>query len=88
MFCSILVFKNYLLATVHRAEITGHPEFLLAIVDALGASASSVQVEWPLHPRTRVAFQRTGRVAELSRRITLIDPVGYMDMVQLKNMPL
>lgn len=77
--------KNYLLATVHRAENTDHPERLLVIVDALAALASSVQVVWPLHPRTRAALQSTGQVAELSRRITLIDPVGYMDMVQLEK---
>jgi len=77
--------KNYLLATVHRAENTDRPERLAAIVDALESSASSVKVVWPLHPRTRAVLLNAGRLAQLSRSITLIDPVGYLDMVQLEK---
>lgn len=77
--------KNYILATIHRAENTDHPVRLGAIVDALEASAGDVRVVWPLHPRTRAALHRMGRLSQLAERITLIDPVGYMDMVQLEK---
>lgn len=42
----------------------------------------------PLHPRTRAARQLSGRLEALAGRVTLIEPVGYLDMVQLENMPL
>jgi UDP-GlcNAc3NAcA epimerase len=77
--------KNYLLATMHRAENTDHPERLAAIVDALEAMAETLPVVWPLHPRTRAALQRAGRLEKLSQRVTLIEPVGYLDMVQLEK---
>lgn len=77
--------KNYLLATIHRAENTDHPERLVAIVDALEAIAESLPVVWPLHPRTRAVLQQAGRLDKLSRCLTLIDPVGYLDMVQLEK---
>ncbi len=77
--------KNYLLATIHRAENTDHPERLAAIVDALEATAESLPVVWPLHPRTRAVLQLAGRLDLISQRIMLIDPVGYLDMVQLEK---
>lgn len=77
--------KNYLLATIHRAENTDHPERLAVIVDALEAMAESLPVVWPLHPRTRAVLQRADRLEKLSQCITLIEPVGYLDMVQLEK---
>lgn len=77
--------KNYLLATIHRAENTDHPERLAAIVDALEATAKKLSVVWPLHPRTRAVLDQSGRLDELPRCVTLIEPVGYLDMVQLEK---
>jgi UDP-GlcNAc3NAcA epimerase len=77
--------RGYVLATVHRAENTDHPQRLAAIVDALEAVAQRLPVVWPLHPRTRGVLQREGRLARLSSRVRLIDPVGYLDMVQLER---
>lgn len=77
--------KNYVLATVHRAENTDHPERLAAIVDALIATAKTLPVVWPLHPRTRVVLQQAGRLDILAEAVHLIEPVGYLDMVQLEK---
>lgn len=77
--------NTYLLATIHRAENTDHPVRLAAIIDALEATAESLSVLWPLHPRTRAVLEQTGRLDKLSRCVTLIEPVGYMDMVQLEK---
>jgi UDP-GlcNAc3NAcA epimerase len=76
---------SYVLATVHRAENTDSPERLGAIVDALDSIAKNIRVVWPMHPRTRAVLQRGGRLEQLSRQVTLIDPVGYLDMVQLEK---
>ena len=77
--------KDYMLATIHRAENTDHPERLAAIVDALEAMAEDLPVVWPLHPRTRAVLQQAGRLDGLTRRATLIEPVGYLDMAQLEK---
>lgn len=76
---------GYVLATVHRAENTDSPERLAAIVDALDAVAKNARVVWPMHPRTRAVLLREGRLERLAKRVTLIDPVGYLDMVQLEK---
>lgn len=76
---------SYVLATVHRAENTDNLERLTAIVDALEVTAESIRVVWPLHPRTRAVLLQTGRLERLSRNVTLIEPVGYLDMVQLEK---
>lgn len=77
--------KGYVLATIHRAENTDHPQRLSAIVDALTATARSLPVVWPLHPRTRAVLQKAGRLDALAKAVHLIDPVGYLDMVQLEK---
>lgn len=77
--------KEYILATIHRAENTDHPERFSAIVDALDATAAKIPVVWPLHPRTRNILIQAGRFEKLAERVTLIEPVGYLDMVQLEK---
>ena len=77
--------KQYVLATIHRAENTDHPERLSAIVDALEETAAQIPVVWPLHPRTRNILIQAGRFEKLAERVMLIEPVGYLDMVQLEK---
>jgi UDP-GlcNAc3NAcA epimerase len=73
---------SFILATVHRAENTDDPVVLERIMKELGTVAEQYPVIFPIHPRTRA------KLAELSvkvRNVTLIDPVGYLDMVQLEK---
>jgi UDP-GlcNAc3NAcA epimerase len=73
--------RPYVLATIHRAENTDDPECLAAILDALGKVARELPVVFPVHPRTRARLTAAqGNVPG----IVLIDPVGYLDMVQLE----
>jgi UDP-N-acetylglucosamine 2-epimerase len=73
---------QYVLATVHRPENTGHPERLEAIISAL--EASPLPVLFPVHPRTRPLLSATGMRAAGSQ-ILLMDPVGYLDMLALQR---
>jgi UDP-GlcNAc3NAcA epimerase len=75
----------YVLATVHRVENTDHPARLQAILDGLEAVAQQLPVVWPMHPRTRGVLHSMGRLATLSPQLRLLDPVGYLDMVQLEK---
>lgn len=77
--------KEYVLATVHRAENTDDSARLAAIVNAFTAFASDMPVVWPLHPRTRGVLARQGALDVLKKNVIVIDPVGYLDMVQLEK---
>jgi UDP-GlcNAc3NAcA epimerase len=77
--------KGYVLATIHRAENTDHPQRLDVIVEALIATAQTLPVVWPLHPRTRAVLQKAGKLELLTTAVHLIEPVGYLDMVQLEK---
>ena len=54
-------------------------------MSTLETVAKQWPVVWPLHPRTRGILNRTGRIEHLPNNIRLIDPVGYLDMVQLEK---
>jgi UDP-GlcNAc3NAcA epimerase len=76
---------NYALVTVHRAENTDNPCRLATIVEALKRVAQSLSVVWPVHPRTRRILQELGITPSAQPNLHLIDPVGYLDMVQLEK---
>lgn len=71
---------GFVLATMHRAENTDAPERLAAIITALDSVALSTPVVLPMHPRTRGVLAQRGIHL---RHITLIDPVGYLQMLWL-----
>jgi UDP-GlcNAc3NAcA epimerase len=73
--------KEYILATVHRAENTDVPERLKAIVQ--GMADSGRQIVLPVHPRTKARMQASGLT--LPENVIAIDPVGYLDMVMLEK---
>ncbi len=75
---------GYVLVTVHRAENTDDVARLGAIIDGLLRVAKRVPVLWPLHPRTRRALEASDNYERLANHVALIDPVGYLDMVQLE----
>lgn len=71
--------EHFILATLHRAENTDNPEKLAAIVEALNQLHAQHRVIVPVHPRTRAILEKLN----LAVAFTLIDPVGYFDMIQL-----
>lgn len=77
---------GYVLATVHRAENTDHAEHLEVIVAALIATGQKLPVVWPLHPRTRGVLRHKGMLDRLTASgVRLIEPVGYLEMLQLER---
>ena len=73
----------FVLATVHRQENTDDAGRLAAIFG--GLARAGVPVVAPLHPRTRAALARAGLLAEAEARLRLIEPVGYLDMLELER---
>ncbi|USZ68099.1 UDP-N-acetylglucosamine 2-epimerase (non-hydrolyzing) [Halorussus salilacus] len=74
---------EYVLATVHRAANTDDPDRLAAILDAL--AEDSREVVLPAHPRTVERMEEYGIYDDAETRLTLTDPVGYLDFVRLQD---
>jgi UDP-GlcNAc3NAcA epimerase len=70
--------NDYILCTIHRAENTDNTSRLKAIFFALNKISKDRQVILPLHPRTRKIIQTLGLN---TNNITVIDPVGYLEMI-------
>jgi UDP-GlcNAc3NAcA epimerase len=77
--------KAYVLATIHRAENTDDPERLAAVFGGLARLAAEVPVVVPLHPRTRKALSALPCGTIATQALSLIEPVGYLDMVLLEQ---
>jgi len=73
--------EKFVLATIHRQENTDHPEKLKNIVEGLNQIHRQIRVIVPLHPRTRKILQQLSIVPEF----TIIEPVGYFDMLMLEK---
>jgi UDP-GlcNAc3NAcA epimerase len=72
---------GYQLLTVHRAENVDRPDLLRSLLR--GVTESELRVVFPVHPRTRAALAAGG--IEPGPNVTLIDPVGYLDMLVLEE---
>ncbi|WP_442765453.1 non-hydrolyzing UDP-N-acetylglucosamine 2-epimerase [Sulfurospirillum cavolei] len=78
----ILHVKNdFVLCTIHRAENTEDNTRLKSIFEALNEIAKQRQIVLPIHPRTRNVLK--AQKYQLSPNITLIEPVGYLEMIWL-----
>lgn len=76
---------DYAVLTLHRPSNVDEHDNLAGIVNALEEVARRMPVVFPVHPRTRKKLsefelsERVGRIASLQ----LIDPLGYIDFLQL-----
>jgi len=70
--------EQYYLATIHRAENTDHPEILEHLL--LAFSWLQLPVVLPIHPRTRKVI---AGIIKIPSNVILIDPLGYLEMLQL-----
>ena len=72
--------NDFILCTIHRAENTDDEQRLRAIFEALEEIAQEKQIILPLHPRTKKILENL----DLNfQNLTIIDPVGYLEMVWL-----
>jgi len=71
--------SNFVLATIHRQENTDDLVKLESIFEGLESIAKEMQVVLPLHPRTKNILEKN----KLKYDVTIIEPVGYFDMLEL-----
>ena len=72
---------SYALATIHRSGNVDDKEKLSAILEGLKRTDFSIVL--PMHPRTEkmiAAFQ-----LQIPKNIQVIEPIGYLDMLQLEK---
>lgn len=73
--------KGFLLCTLHRAENTDDLTRLKSILGALNELAKETDIVLPLHPRTAKFIKQNN----IPLDFTPIEPVGYLDMIELLN---
>jgi UDP-GlcNAc3NAcA epimerase len=73
--------KGYVLATVHRQENVDAADTLTSIIEGLGLSNRNIIL--PLHPRTKKKLLEFG--ISLPKTLRVIDPLGYLEMIQLEK---
>jgi UDP-N-acetylglucosamine 2-epimerase (non-hydrolysing) len=74
---------RYGAVTIHRPSNVDNERQLLEITEALNVIADDLPLYWPLHPRTRARIE-SSRV-ELSDRVHLLTPMGYVDFLCLQK---
>lgn len=81
--------REYVLLTVHRAENTDLEANLVSILEML--AKISHPIVFPIHPRTRNRIERTPSLRTLAgaaqegSHVRMIDPVSYLDMLELES---
>jgi UDP-N-acetylglucosamine 2-epimerase (non-hydrolysing) len=80
--------KEYAVLTLHRPANVDEPAAFIQIITALKEIARRLPIVFPAHPRTRKMITELGltdRVANIEG-LLLIDPLGYLDFLQLLNL--
>lgn len=72
---------QYILTTIHRAENTNDIERLKRMIEALNECGERIIL--PLHPRTKKFITDYG--LHFNDNITVIDPIGYLEMLMLEE---
>jgi UDP-N-acetylglucosamine 2-epimerase (non-hydrolysing) len=74
--------RPYAFCTFHRPSNVDRAEPLAEILGALDDLAATMPVIFPIHPRTRQRIGEFG-LADLARRVTLLEPLSYLETVSL-----
>jgi len=77
--------RQYILATVHRAENTNCEDRLRTILTSLRGVSRDIPVVFPIHPRTHKAMLKAEGCTALANGIQFTEPVSYLDMAMLEK---
>ena len=77
--------QPYALVTLHRPSNVDDKATLTGLLEVLREVSGSINVVFPVHPRTRQRLKDFGLWDQLSRenRIVLTEPMGYLDFLGL-----
>lgn len=77
---NVSIKEDFVLCTVHRAENTDNEERIKNIFKALSLIAKEMEIVVPIHPRTEKILKQFDIPTD---DLTIIEPVGYLEMVWL-----
>ena len=82
-----LATKTYALCTLHRPSNVDSRDAASNTISAVEALAKRLPVVLPIHPRTRARLSEFGMLEGLERsgRVSVMDPVGYLDFLALMD---
>ena len=76
--------KDYAVLTLHRPSNVDEREVFARLLDALVPISEKLPVVFPVHPRTRGNIEKFGFAERVeSANIKLIEPLGYLDFMNL-----
>ena len=70
---------TYVVCTLHRQETTDSEVYFRNIIEALNTIHKQIPVVLPIHPRTKKMLHSYN----LKPKFIIIEPLGYLDMLQL-----
>ncbi|NOQ55230.1 MAG: UDP-N-acetylglucosamine 2-epimerase (non-hydrolyzing), partial [Nanohaloarchaea archaeon] len=80
---------EYFLVTAHRQENVDDKERLSGMLSGFEKLSDkyNIPIIYPIHPRTRKMIDKLGlgHVVEKIKNLKLIDPVGFLDFLQLES---
>jgi len=77
--------KSYLVLTLHRPRNVDDKEKLQSIIQAIENLCIKYQIKvvFPIHPRTKKNIEKFG--INLPKDIIVLNPLGYIDFINLEN---
>lgn len=75
--------NEYIVTTIHRPSNTDNKENLKNIMEAL--ERLNMKVVFPVHSRTEKYLKEYGYWEKIPSNIIIINPLGYLDMLQLMS---
>ncbi len=77
--------KSYVLLTMHRPSNVDNPAGLKTIIRLIERIAGRIQVVFPIHPFTRLNFEKQGLFKPLSaiKKLHILPPQGYLEFQHL-----
>lgn len=76
--------RQYIVVTLHRPSNVDDVSSLQAVLSVLGELSETLPVLFPVHPRTRKIMELDCISGSL-HGVRLLDPVGYLDFLQLES---
>lgn len=74
---------NYAVATFHRPSNVDDDEKLRELLPGLNRLSEKIDIVFPMHPRTRKNLDKNNLIKEIGSRITITNPLGYLDFMAL-----
>lgn len=76
---------RFLLVTLHRPSNVDDPARLGRLLATLGELAKRLPVVFPVHPRTRARIEALHRHSHADAGVHLIEPLGYLEFLELED---